>query len=182
LGAFSVAFQMLAMFFMVALGIGTATAVCVGHALGAKKPRDIALAGWTGLAINSLVMAGFGAVLILTADQLAAIFTTDSALIERAAPMIAFISIVLIADGGQAVMAQALRGRAETWAPAAMHIISYLVIMIPLAWLLTQKLARGPMGLFESIFIASVVSLALLSFRFWWLGRGDEARFNSPRR
>ena len=126
-------------------------------------------------------MAGFGVFLLLASGQLASVFTTDSALIVRAAPMIAFISIVLIADGGQTVMAQALRGRAETWAPAAMHIVAYLLIMIPLAWLLALKLERGPIGLFESILIASVVSLALLCLRFWWLGRRDKARFTRPR-
>ena len=95
----------------------------------------MAYAGWTGLGLTVLVMALLGLPLILIPDLIASTFSTDLNLISAAAPMIAFLFFVLIADGSQTVMAHALRGRSETWVPAVLHFVSYLVIMIPSGWL-----------------------------------------------
>lgn len=175
LGSYSIAFNMLALIFMIALGTGSATAVCVGNAHGRKDYRDMAFAGWIGLGLTLVIMAAFGSVLFIFNTQLAAGFTKDAELAKSAASLIAFVSIVAVADGAQSVMAHALRGRGETWSPAAMHVVSYLMIMIPLAWYLTNYAGHGARGLFESILVASVVSTTLLSFNFWRLSRRDIA-------
>ncbi|MBT4588731.1 MAG: MATE family efflux transporter [Rhodospirillaceae bacterium] len=169
LGAFSIAFNMLALTFMFALGLGSATAVCVGHAYGRGERRDMAFAGWTGLGLTIVSMAILGLFLIALNSEIAAGFTNNAELISRAAPMIAFISLVLIADGGQSVMAHALRGCGETWVPAALHVVAYLVVMIPLAWYLALPAGHGAIGLFESILVASIISVALASIRFHYL-------------
>jgi len=178
LAAFSVAFNNLALVFMIALGIGTATAVCVGNAHGRGDVRDMAFAGWTGLGLTFVAMSLLGVPLIFAPDLIAGVFSTDPALVAAAAPLIAFVAFVLIADGGQSVMAHALRGRSETWVPAVLHVVSYLVIMMPGAWLLSHTFGRGAIGLFEAILIASLVSVTMLSLRFWWLSRKD--RLQAP--
>jgi MATE family multidrug resistance protein len=169
LGAFSIAFNMLALTFMFALGLGSATAVCIGNAYGRKDPRDIIFAGWTGLGLTIISMAILGTLLIAFNTQIATGFTNDPELIARTAPMIAFIAFVLIADGGQSVMAHALRGCGETWVPAALHIIAYLMVMIPLAYYLALIKGQGAIGLFISILIASIISIFLASIRFWYI-------------
>jgi MATE family multidrug resistance protein len=171
LGAFTIAFNILALTFMFALGLGSATAVCVGSAHGHGNRRDMAFAGWTGLGLTIISMAVLGTVLVVLNNQIASGFTNDAELVIRAAPMIAFISLVLIADGGQSVMAHALRGCGETWVPAALHVVAYLVIMIPLAWYLALPAGHGAIGLFESILVASIVSVILAAIRFWYLSK-----------
>jgi MATE family multidrug resistance protein len=173
LGAFSIAFNMLALTFMFALGLGSATAVCVGNAYGRANRRDMAFAGWTGLGLTGVSMALLGTLLVGFNSEIAAGFTDNPELIARAAPMIAFIALVLIADGGQSVMAHALRGCGETWVPAALHVIAYLVVMIPLAWYLALRAGHGAIGLFESILVASIISLILAAIRFWYLSRNQ---------
>ena len=133
----------------------------------------MAYAGWTGLGLTVVIMTVLGLPLILFPDLMAGIFSKDLNLISAATPMIAFLSFVLIADGSQSVMAHALRGRSETWIPAVLHVVSYLMIMIPSAWLLSHTLGRGAIGLFEAMLIASLVSVSLLSARFWWLCRKE---------
>jgi len=171
LGAFSIAFNMLALTFMFALGLGSATAVCVGNAYGRGERRDMVFAGWTGLGLTVIAMGLLGIFLFTLNDAIAAGFTDNQELISRAAPLIAFIALVLIADGGQSVMAHALRGCGETWVPAALHVIAYFAIMIPLAWYLALPAGRGAIGLFEAILIASIVSLSLAAIRFWFISR-----------
>jgi MATE family multidrug resistance protein len=173
LAAYSIAHNLLAVVFMSAVGLAAATAIRVGIAHGRGDRGETAWAGWTGLAVNSLVMAAFGVLFALAPQLLARAYTGDAALAALAAPVIGFCAWVLVADGGQVVMANALRGRGETWVATGLHVISYLIVMVPLAWLLAFPLGRGIGGLFEAILVASVVSLLLLSARFGRLARRD---------
>ena len=92
--------------------------------------------------------------------------TTDPALVASTAPLIVLSAYALIADGGQVVMASALRGAGETWVPTAMHIVSYFGVMIPGCWILAFPMGYGAAGL-----VASIVSVTLVSFRFWMSSR-----------
>ncbi len=169
LGAFTLSFNMLALTFMFALGFGSATAVCVGNASGRSDILAIKIAGWTGLGLTILTLAFLGSLLALFNNQIASSFTQDADLIVKTSSMIAFIGVVLVIDGGQSVMAHALRGCGETWVPAALHCISYILVMIPLGYYLSIISGRGILGLFESILIGSILSLFLGSLRFTFL-------------
>lgn len=181
LAAFAIGLNLISMVFMIAVGIGAATAVRVGMAHGRGDRTEVALAGWMGLALCVAVVAVFAVVFAVAPEAVVAAYTTDPALRATAVPLITVCAWILIVDAGQGVMANALRGRGETWAPMLLHTISYLGVMIPLAYLLAFPVGadRGVLGLFEATFIASVVSIALLSARFAWLGwqdRRDEER------
>ena len=134
---------------------------------GRKDKREMAIAGWTGLALTLMSMMLLGSILAAFSNHIASGFTKDPNLIVITAPIIAFIAVVLIMDGAQSVMAHSLRGCGETWVPAALHVISYIMVMIPLGYYLSLIVGRGAMGLFESILIASIVSLSLASVRFY---------------
>jgi len=174
LAGYSIALNLISMVFMVAIGVGSATAVRVGIAYGTGSARDVALAGWTGLGINSIAMAAFGILFIVVPDGLVAAYTADPQLEALTVPLVAFCAWLLVVDGGQGVMANALRGRGETWAPTVLHVFSYGFVMIPVCWFLTFPMGHGVMGLFEGILIASVVSAGLLCGRFFWLGQRDK--------
>ncbi|MGP1396582.1 MAG: MATE family efflux transporter [Inquilinaceae bacterium] len=176
LGSHSIALKTLAVVFMVALGLGSATAVRVGVAHGRRDYPDLALAGWTGFAVNSLAMLAIGVVFMAWPGGIAGLYTADADLLAVAAPLIAFSAYILIADGGQAVMANALRGRGDVWVPTASHMLSYFGVMVPLGWVLAFPLGRGVTGLFEAILIASLVSVTLLIARFQWLVYQDRRK------
>lgn len=171
LAAYTVGLNLIALPFMAAVGLASATAVRVGVAFGQGDRRDMAMAGWTGLAVTSAILAVVGVLYHALPEAIGAIYTTDDALLASVAPLIAFGAWILIADGGQTVMANALRGRHDAWIPTALHFISYAVVMIPVSAWLVFGLDRGPRGLFEGILIASVVSVTILSLRFAHLSR-----------
>lgn len=173
LAAFAIAMNLLAMLYMAAVGIGSATAVRVGAAHGRGDAAGVAWAGWTGLGLGTVAMTLFALGIAMVPESIAALYTNDRTLIGVATPVVTLVAWVLIVDGGQGVMANALRGRGETWVATALYVVSYLVVMIPLAWLLAFPLARGVIGLFEGVFIASVLSLALQAGRFYGLSRRD---------
>jgi MATE family multidrug resistance protein len=105
--------------------------------------------------------------------QVAGLYSSAPVLIATAAPLIAMASSLIIADGVQAVMSSALRGLGDGWVPAAMHMLSYLVIMIPAGWYLTFSLLHGAMGLVEAILIASLISASMLTGRFFAFARNS---------
>lgn len=171
LAAYGILFNLVALAFMIPMGLATATTVRAGQAHGAQDWRGVASAGWTGLGVSSFMLGVVGLIYMNFPMQLAGFYSSEQALIAAAAPLIAFSAVLIIADGAQAIMSNALRGMGDGWTPAAMHLLSYAGIMIPLGWLLTFTWQRGSMGLVEAILIASLISAAMLTGRFYNLTR-----------
>lgn len=171
IGAYTVGLNLIALPFMTALGFAAATAVQVGAAYGAGNRAATARAGWLGLAVSSVAIGMVALVFWGFPEAIAGAFSDDPALVAIAVPVIAFSAFILVADGGQVVMAQALRGRSDAWIPTALHFISYFAVMMPVGYLLAFPGGLGVMGLFQGILVASLVSVTILSARFWWLNR-----------
>lgn len=177
--AYQIMLMTLALVFMIAQGISTATAVLVSDAVGRGAPADRVSAGWHGLGINTIAMLAAALVVILGATPIAHGFTSDpsiSALYIATAPVLA---AVLAPDGGQSVAASALRAQGDNWFPTASHIFAYVVVMPPLGYYLAEMQHRGVPGLIEAIVWASVVSVAVLMARMAMLGRRAPAAARS---
>ncbi|MDH3231759.1 MAG: MATE family efflux transporter [Alphaproteobacteria bacterium] len=171
LASYAVVMNVTALIFMLALGLGAATAVRVGAARGAGDRPGIATAGWVGLGAAVAVMGGFAMLLYLLPADVAAVYSDEPHMRAALPALIALIALVLIPDGGQVVMSFALRGAGDAWVPTASHLVSYLGVMMPVAWLLAFPAGRGVPGLIEAIALASVASLSILAIRFWIVTR-----------
>ncbi len=171
LAAYSIAHNLISMAFMVSLGVGSATVVRVSIARGRGDNADLRLAGWTGLGVNIVFMGLIGLMFASVPAVLASAYSGDPAVIVIAVTLIAFCGGVIIFDGGQAVMVNALRGSGGIWSPAVIQTFSYVVVLIPLGWYLGIHRGNGAIGLYQAVLIASLVSLSLLSARFYWVGR-----------
>lgn len=176
MGAFTISFNLIALSFMAAIGLASATAVRVGVGYGRRDAAEMAMAGWTGLGVTLVLLGGFGAIYHAMPVTIAAIYTDDGDLLARVAPLIAFSAWVLVADGAQAMMGNALRGRNDAWVPTLLHMVAYGVVMVPLSAWLAFGLERGVRGLLEAVLVAGVIALAVLSARFAWLCRRDARR------
>jgi len=179
LAAYSIALNVLAIFFMLAIGFGSATAVRVGIAYGRKDLPDMMLAGWVGLGVAVSALAAVSVVLFGFSGEISHLYSGDADVVSLAAPVIAFIGYVLIFDGGQAVMSNVLRGRRDVWVPSLIQTISFVLVMIPFSWMFAFPFGYGPLGLFYGIFIGAFVSLVLQGGRFHQLGQRDV--FNASR-
>ncbi len=164
-----IVFNVLTVPFMVAVGIGAATAVRIGIAHGRGDPLDTAVAGWTGLGAAAVLLS-MGAVLIaLFPRALFALHSSDPLLAQVTVPAIAFIAYVTVFDGTQATISMGLRGLGETWWPTAIQGTAFLLIMLPLSWFLAMTLHRGLIGLLEATLVACLFAAVGQSIRFWWL-------------
>ena len=165
LAAFAIAFQLLTISFMVAVGIGAATAVRVGIAYGRGDVRDVVLAAWMGLGLSMIANALIGIGIILFANSITGAFTHDAAVLAMAMPLIFWVAIALVTDGGQAVIANALRGRQDVWAACVIQAVAFLGVMVPLTWFLAFPAGNGAAGLFQGVLIGATVSIFMLGWR-----------------
>ena len=171
LAAYGLTLNLMALAFMLAIGIGSATAVRVGIAFGRGDIPDAALARWTGLGANTLGMCGAGVSAYFFNVALAGIYTEEPALLAEAAITVAFITWIFVPDGGQAVMANALRGRKDVWMPTIIQVASFFGVMVPYGYVSAFGWEKGTVGLFEGILAGCIVSLIALSYRFHRLAK-----------
>lgn len=169
--AYSIVINLIGLVFMIAVGIGTATAVRVGQAHGRGDGADMVLAGWTGLALLWLLVGIVALGFWLAPGTVVGVYTGDATLVALAAPALMVAALAVVPDTGQMVMASALRGRGDAFWPAVSHAIAYLGVMMPGGYLLSITLGRGVTGLIEAILLASILSFVALALRFQVLAR-----------
>ncbi|MBX9747447.1 MAG: hypothetical protein K2X34_11135, partial [Hyphomonadaceae bacterium] len=167
--AYQILLNLMAFVFMIALGVAAAAAVLVSEATGRKAPADATRAGWTALAINTVGMAIAAVLILVFAQQIGGLYTADANLVVLLTGLMWICALVLIPDGGQVVAAAALRARGDNWFPTFSHILSYMIVMPALGYWFAEVRDQGVAGLLWSIFWASVLSVAILLARWWWL-------------
>lgn len=167
----AVVINVAALVFMVPLGLSVATSVLVGRAYGARDRAAMLSAAGQGFAVTTGLLLVVSLGVWLFPDAIAMAYSREAAVLAGIASAMILSSLFFVADGLQVVAAQSLRARSDITAPAAIHIFSYVVVMMPLAWWLGIHRGGGVDGLIWAIIIASTVSALLLWGRFAWLGR-----------
>jgi MATE family multidrug resistance protein len=169
--AWAVVINVAAIVFMLPMGLATATAVFVSRSVGAGDAGAMVRAFRLGMANTVAVLLVVSLLMALGADGVARAYTADPRVLPAIASALVLASLFFVADGMQAVSAGSLRARGDIWWPTAMHVFSYLVLMLPLAWLLSHRLGGGLDGIVWAVILASLVSAATLTARFLLLGR-----------
>lgn len=173
IAAWAVVINVAAVIFMLPLGISTATSVQVGRAYGSRDPAGMTRAGWVAFAFTAVVGVVLALLLFPLREWVASAYTADQNAIALIAPALALSCLFLAPDAVQVVAAQALRARGEVWIPTITHLISYGVIMGPLAWWLAIPMGLGVNGIVWSVTVTSFVSAAFLLGRFRMLDVKD---------
>jgi Na+-driven multidrug efflux pump len=96
-------------------------------------------------------MGTIAIVFLIFAPQLAAFFTTDSAVQHVAADCLRSISVGNICYAWGMVLVQAFNGSGDTRTPTVINFFCYWCFQIPLAWTLSTALHWGHRGVFAAI-------------------------------
>jgi MATE family multidrug resistance protein len=169
--AYQIMLNLLALIFMIALGVGAATAVLVSEAFGRHAHGDVSRAGWTGLGLNAAGMMIAAVLILVFAMPIARGYTGDANIIALIVASMGVGALVLLPDGTQVVAASALRARGDNWFPTGSHIFAYAIVMPVLGYWLAERHGLGVAGLLLAIFWASVASAGVLLARWWSLSR-----------
>jgi MATE family multidrug resistance protein len=159
--------------FMVPLGISSAAAVRVGHAIGRRDPAGAAQSGWTALGMGATVMAASALALLIFPKAIARLFTPDPAIIAAAVPLLRVAALFQLFDGLQVTATGALRGAGDTRTPMLCHLAGYWVIGLPLGVLLGFGESLGATGLWMGL-SAGLIVIGIVLLGIW---RRSAARF-----
>jgi MATE family multidrug resistance protein len=121
LAAHGIAVNVIAITYMVPLGISSAAAVRVGQAVGRSDPPGVAVSGWTALALSTIFMGGAGLALFFVPGAIARLYTPNRAVIPVAAALLRIAAFFELFEGLQVVAGGALRGLGDTRSPAIAH-------------------------------------------------------------
>ena len=152
--------------FMVPLGIASAAAVSVGHAVGAGDPARARRAGWLALGLGTGFMLLAVMVYLAAPVPLIALYTTDPAVMALGPGLLWIVAAFEIFDGIQAVSTGALRGLGETRIPMLANLVGYWVLGLPLGLTLCFVFRRGIYGLWIGITLALIVIACTLLVRW----------------
>ena len=157
LAAHGIAVNVIATTFMVPLGISSAAAVRVGHAVGRRDPHGAAVSGWTALLLSAMFMGAAGIALFFIPGAISRIYTPDPALIPMTAALLRIAAFFELFDGFQVVAGGALRGLGDTRSPAVAHFAGYWLAGMPLGWALCFPWGWGVRGIWVGLTVALIL-------------------------
>jgi MATE family multidrug resistance protein len=163
MAAHQIAITLAALTFMVPLGVATAAAVRVGHAIGAGDDARAKAAIRAAYACGVGFMTITAVVFLAAPKVLASAFTSDTRVIALAAVLIPIAGVFQVFDGGQAVGAGVLRGAGDTTAPLLVMLASYWLLGVPVSAYLGFKTELGARGLWWG-FVVSLAGVALFLY------------------
>jgi MATE family multidrug resistance protein len=161
--------------FMVPLGIPSAGAVRVGHAVGRCDAEGAARAGWTALLFGAAFMAAAAAAFVLIPRVLIGAFTADRGVVSIGVSLLWVGAVFQLFDGLQVVATGVLRGVGDTRSPMLWNLAGHWFIGLPLGYMLCFVVGLGVLGLWwglsTGLMICGVALVTVWSRRVALLAR-----------
>ena len=153
-----IALNVVSLAFMVPLGLASAAAVRVGHAIGAGDARRAVQTGWTALALGGAVMVAMAVVLFAWPEPMLRSFTGDPRVIDIGVRLLRIAAAFQLFDGTQAVATGVLRGLGETRMPMIVNVVGHWVFGLPSGYALCFVFGWGVTGLWVGLSIGLVIA------------------------
>jgi MATE family multidrug resistance protein len=163
LAAHQIALNCASVTYMVPLGISSAAAVMVGHAVG-RRHFDVARrAGWIAISLGVAFMTCAAIAFLTVPRPILRATTPDVRVIEVGVGLLAMAALFQLFDGMQVVATGALRGLGNTRTAMIVNLLGYWVFGLPLGYVLCFTVGWGVVGLWLGLSLALIgIAIALL--------------------
>ncbi len=150
--------------FMIPLGLGSAGAVRVGHAVGAGDRARAAAAGWTAILLATLFTVASGVTFVLIPEPLISLFSTDPSVLSVGTSLLFLAAVFQLFDGIQGVITGTLRGLGNTRIAMNVNLVAHWLLGLPVSYLLCFVAGWGVWGLWIGLSLGLIVTGVIL---FW---------------
>lgn len=165
LAGHQVAISMVAMTYMISFGLASGTTIRVSHAFGDHDRNELKQAIFASLHLVIAFMSMMGLLFILLRNQLPLLFTSDPEVIKVAATLLVLGAFFQIFDGMQVVLLGALRGMADVKIPMLLAFFSYIIVSLPVSYLLSFVFNFGYSGVWIGFVFGLSTAAVLFGFR-----------------
>lgn len=163
--AHQIALNLASLAFMVPLGVSSAAAVMIGHAVGRGDPGGVRRSTIASLTVGAAFMLCTAALFIGKPALLAGLYSHDAAVLAMAALLLPLAGLFQVFDGLQVVSLGLLRGLGDTRMPMIINVIGFWCIGIPVGLWLAFGLDYGAVGLWWGLVVGLVIVAVLLIAR-----------------
>lgn len=164
LAAHQIALNCAAVSFMVPLGISSAAAVAVGHAVGRREPHAARRSGFIAIGLGCVFMCCSAVVFLTAPKQILKIYTPDAAVLSIGVGLLAWAALFQLFDGVQTVSTGALRGLGSTRVPMLVNLGGYWLFGLPIGYVLCFRYRNGVYGLWCGLTLALIVISVFLLY------------------
>ncbi len=160
--AHQIALNLAGLAYMVPLGLCSAAAVRVGHAVGAGDPHRAAGAGWSAIGLAGVLAIVTALVMVLVPGPILRAFTTDAHVVMTGTALLAIAAAFQLFDSIQTVAIGALRGLGDTVVPMITNLFVHWILGLPIGYFLCFGLGWGVVGIWVGFSVGLVVAAAIL--------------------
>lgn len=141
-----ITFNVHALCFFAAHGLSGAASARVGNDLGAARPRRAWLTVQAAVLMGTVAMAGAALLLMLGRSRLGALFSSDAAVVALTATAVPPLAASLVGEGANTVLSGVMRGCGRQRIGAAVNLVTYWAVGLPLSCALAFKGGAGGLG------------------------------------
>lgn len=169
LAAHQIAINIAAVTYMMASGIGYASGIRVGAALGKKSAYQVKLAANSGFILVFLFMSLAALLIYLFRIPLVQLYIRNEEIEQLAVSLLLIAALFQLSDGIQVVALGVLRGISDVNIPAVITFVAYWVISLPLGYFLAFKFNLGADGVWLGLLGGLSFAALLSTIRFYRL-------------
>jgi MATE family multidrug resistance protein len=163
--AHQIALNFASLTFMVPLGVSSAAAVIVGHAVGRGDAEGVRRSTVASLGVGAGFMLCTGALFIFAPEALARVYSNDAMVLALAALLLPLAGLFAVFDGLQVVAIGLLRGLGDTRMPLIVNVIGFWCIGVPVSLWLGFGLGYGAVGLWWGLVVGLIIVAVFLIVR-----------------
>ena len=163
--AHQIALNLASLAFMVPLGVSSAAAVIVGHAVGRGDAEGVRRSTVASLIVGAGFMLVTGLLFIVVPGPFAGLYTPDAMVFALAVLLLPIAGVFAVFDGLQVVAIGLLRGLGDTRMPMIVNVVGFWCIGMPISLWLGFGVGYGAQGLWWGLVVGLVIVAVFLILR-----------------
>lgn len=167
LAGYTVAMRVIMFTILPSWGLSMAASTLVGQNLGAGKADRAEASAWKAAYYNMLFLASISVLAFFVAPPVIGVFSDNPEVVRNGVLALRIICAGYIFYAYEMVLGQSFNGAGDTYTPSLLNFIAFVLIQVPLAYVLAIIVGLGPKGVYISIAFSSAILavMAIVVFR-----------------